>query len=156
MRALTDRAQLLAEMEASRARFMQSIAGLSEEAMSQPGIDGWSVRDQVNHLTLCDELRFFEISRISRGGEAAFNGVSDERVDALNEMVAEARRGLPLAQIMADLEFAHEMVVEAVSSAPEAALDPALYGDGYQVNGSVWHDVEHAQAIESWRKKESL
>jgi hypothetical protein len=156
MRALTDRAQLLAEMESARARFLQSIEGLSEEAMSRPEMDGWSVKDQLNHLALCDELRFFEISRISRGGRPASAGMTDEQVDFFNEMVAGLRRALPLAQIMADLEFAHAMVTEAVSSAPEEALDPALYGDGYQVNGSVWHDIEHAEAIDAWRKKEGL
>ncbi len=156
MRALTDRARLLAEMEASRARFIQSIAGLSEDEMSRPEMDGWSVKDQLNHLVICDEFRFFEISRISRGGKPAFSGMSEEQTDFLNEMVATLRRDLPQAQIMADLEFAHAMVVEAVSSAPEEALDPVLYGDGYQVNGSVWHDIEHAETVESWRKKEGI
>lgn len=156
MRALTDRAQLLAEMESARARVIKAIAGLSEEEMSRPAIDGWSVKDQLNHLTLCDELRFFEISRISRGGGPAFAGMNDEQLDYFNGMIAAVRRDLPLAQIRADLEFAHAMVVEAVSSALEEALNPALYGDGYQVNGSVWHDVEHAKAIEAWRKGEGI
>jgi hypothetical protein len=143
-------------MASARARVMQAIAGLTEEQMSRPGPDGWSVKDELNHLAICDELRFFEIGRVARGGGPAFTGMTDEQVDFFNGMVASLRRSLPLEQVLADLEFARSLVIEAISSAPEFALEPARYGDGYQVNGSVWHDVEHAEAIEAWRKREGI
>ena len=69
MRVGTTRDQLLIEMDAARDRVNEAIAGLSEDQMSRPEIDGWSVKDHLAHLTFWHELRFFELSRIARGGQ---------------------------------------------------------------------------------------
>ena len=68
MTAAMERGQLLQEMEAARSRVMEAVRGLDDEQVSRPEIDGWSVKDQLIHLTICDEIRFHEIGRVSRGG----------------------------------------------------------------------------------------
>ena len=60
MRIGTARDQLLLEMDAARDRVSEAIAGLSEEQIARPDLDGWSVKDHLTHLTLWHELRFFE------------------------------------------------------------------------------------------------
>ncbi|HEU4759941.1 MAG TPA: DinB family protein [Dehalococcoidia bacterium] len=155
MRALGARDQLLLEMETARARVLDAIAGLTEEQMSRPGIDGWSVKDHLNHLTACDEFRFYEIGRISRGGSPAFRDMDRDQTEALNGLIVTLRRALPLDQVRTDLQFARSLVLEAIRGAPEHALAAEPYGD-FPVDGSIPHDFEHAAAITAWRQREGL
>jgi hypothetical protein len=154
MRATTARDQLLLEMDAARDRVKEAIAGLSEEQMSQRDLDGWSVKDHLTHLTLWHELRFFEISRIARGGRAGFPVTDEEGVEHINQQFAAYRRSLTLTQVLADLDFAREMVRQAVASCPEDHLDVRLYEE-LGPNGAG-HETDHAEMIAAWRKREGL
>jgi hypothetical protein len=153
LRALTANQQLITELENSRALLLSAIEDLSEEQMSRPAIDGWSVKDHLTHLTLWDEMRFFEISRIARGGQAGFP--DEEDVDWLNNAVAEMRRHLTFAQVLADLAYARDMVLQAVALCPEERLDNGLY-EGIGLEGGAAHDRSHAETIQAWRKKEGI
>jgi uncharacterized protein (TIGR03083 family) len=158
MRVGATRDLLLLEMDAARARVDEAIAGLTEEQASRPDLDGWSVKDQLAHLTFWHEMRFFEVSRIARGGRAGFP-VTDvvagvDPIDEINERFAANRRRLPLAQALADLDFARDMVREAVATCPEDRLDLRFYEE-IGPNGAG-HDSEHAEMITAWRQKEGI
>jgi hypothetical protein len=151
---MTTRDELLMEMDVAAERFKAAIAGLSDEQMSRQDIDGWCVKDHITHMTFWHEMRFFEVSRIARGGRAGFPPINDARVDPLNEQFVANRHGLPLAQAIADLDFAREMVRQAVSSCPEERLNLSHYEE-MGPNGAG-HDISHAEIIEAWRKKEGI
>jgi DinB family protein len=158
MRAINAGDQLLLEMDAARDRIAEAIAGLSEERMLDPGIDSWSVKDHLAHLTFWHEMRFFEVSRVARGGSAGFpvldvvDGV--DPIDEINERFAANRRSVPLAQVLADLDFAREMVRQAIEACPEDRLDLSLYPE-IGPNGAG-HDIAHADIIADWRKREGI
>jgi hypothetical protein len=155
LRGLTDRDQITHDMQSARSRVLAAIAGLTDEQASSPAEDGWSVKDHLNHLTMCDEIRFFEIGRVARGGAPAFQHFDGSPMHAFNETIAVLRRDLSLEQALSDLAFARSLVLEAIAGAPEHALDPRAYGEyGYAVNGSIEHDHGHAEAIEARRKGE--
>jgi Mycothiol maleylpyruvate isomerase N-terminal domain len=154
--AAIERGQLLQEMGAARSRVMEAVRGLDDEQASRPEIDGWSVKDQLIHLTVCDEIRFHEIGRVSRGGEPGYANLNGERMDVFNETVVDLRRSLSRTQVLDDLAAARLRVLEAIDAAPERALATEVYGDGYPVNGSINHDNEHAAAISHWRKRVGL
>jgi len=159
MRAITLRDQLFLEMDAARDRVNEAIDGLSEEQMSRLDLDGWSVKDHLAHLTFWHEMRFFEVSRIARGGRAGFpvTEIDEAGVDPINELnerFAANRRRLALAQVLADLDFAREMVRQAVASCPEDRLDLSFYEE-IGPNGAG-HDTAHAEMIMAWRKKEGI
>ena len=153
MRALTTNQQLITELEHSRAELLRAIGGLSEEQMTCPEINGWSVKDHLAHLTVWDEMRFFEISRIARGGEAGFPVT--EEIDWLNEPTVVMRRKLSLKQVIIDLAYARDLVLQAVAICPEDRLDPTLYED-IGIEGGVAHDRSHAETIVAWRQKEGI
>jgi len=153
MRVGITRDQLLLEMDAARDRVSGAVAGLSEEQMSRAAIDGWSVKDHLTHLTLWHELRFFELSRIGRGGRASFP-VINGAVDQINDQFAANRRSLPLAQVLADLDFTREIVRQALATCPEDRLDPRLFEE-LGPNGAG-HDTAHAEMITVWRKREGI
>ena len=155
MRVGSSRDQLLLELKTARSRVLDAVDGLTEEQMSRPGIDGWSVKDHLIHLTACDEFRFYEIGRISRGARPAFASVDEEQMDTLNALMVTLRRHLAVDEVMADLDFARSLVLEAIQRAPEHALSPEAYGH-FPVNGSVPHDLEHAAAVTVWREREGI
>ena len=155
MRVGSSRDQLLLEMKTARSRVLAAVDGLTEEQMSRPGIDGWSAKDHLNHLTVCDEMRFHEIGRISRGGPPAYQGMDNEQADTLNALMVTLRRHLAVDEVMADLDFARSLALEAIQRAPEHALSPQAYGD-FPVDGSIDHDLEHAAAITAWREREGI
>jgi len=154
MRALTDRDELIQEMRAARQRVLEALAGLTEEQMSRPDLDGWSVKDHLTHLTLWHEMRFFEISRVARAGQPSFPLSTEEQVTPLNEAVAAHRRGLSLAQVVADLEFAWSMVEQAVAACPEDRLEHGFSGEIGPVGTA--HDFAHAEMITAWRQREDI
>jgi hypothetical protein len=150
LRALTPNQELISELEHAHQALREAIAGLSDEDASRPGPDGWSIKDQLTHLTLWHEMRFFEISRIARGGEPSFPSSEEERITPLNNLFAENRRSLPLGQVVADLEFAWDMVTQAVAACPEDRLDERLYAE-IGIPGGAAHDREHAEFIRALR-----
>jgi hypothetical protein len=141
-------------MDAARDRVSEAIVGLTEDQLSRPAIDGWSVKDHLTHLTLWHELRFFELSRIARGGRAGFPVTDEAGVEHINQQFAANRRSLPLAQVLADLEFAREMVRQAVATCPEDRLDLRFYEElGPHGAG---HEISHAEMITAWLKREGV
>lgn len=156
MTVILERDQLLNDMAVARARVMQAIDGLDDAQASRPEIDGWSVKDQLSHLTVCDEIRFHEIGRVSRGGKPGYSNLNGERMDVFNETLVDLRRSLSLAQVLDDLAAAGARVLEAIAAAPDHALAPELYDDGYPVNGSIPHDTSHAEMIIAWRQREGI
>ena len=154
MRIGTTRDQLLLEMEAARDRVDEAIAGLSEEQIARPDLDGWSVKDHLTHLTLWHELRFFEISRIARGDRAGFPVTDEAGVEHINEQFAANRRPLPLPQVLTDLDFAREMIRQAVANCPEDRLDQRFFEE-LGPNGAG-HETSHADMIAAWRKRERI
>ena len=155
MRALTIHQQLITELDHAAGRVAAAIKGLTDEQASRPAADGWSVKDQITHMTFWHEMRFFEISRIARGGRAGFPATDEKGVEQINEQMAANRRPLPLAQVIADLEFAREMVKQAVLACPEDRLDQRLYEE-IGIQGGAAHEIEHAGLITAWRRKEGI
>jgi hypothetical protein len=149
MRGLTDHQELAAQLQHARERVLESVVGLTDEEASAPGNDGWSIKDHLAHMTLWHEMRFFEISRIARGGEAGFPSSSEERIQPLNDLFAENRHSLSLGQVIADLEFAWEMVNQAVAMCPEDRLAERHF-DELGPTGAG-HDIAHAEMITSLR-----
>jgi hypothetical protein len=148
---VTDRRQqVAAEFAAAHDHVRQAIAGLSEDDAAAIGPDGWSIKDHLTHLTLWHEMRFFEVSRIGRGGQPSFPLTDEEEVTPLNNMVAAYRRGLTLEQVIADLEFAWSMVEQAVAASPDDRLDRGFSGEIGPLG--TGHDVAHATMIGALRR----
>ena len=143
--------QLAAELAEAHDRVREVIAGLSEAEASAIGPDGWCIKDHLTHMTVWHEMRFFEVSRIGRGGQPTLPLSSDEQVTALNESVAAYRRGLSVKQAMADLEFAWSMVEQAVSACPEDRLERGFSGEIGPVGTA--HDLSHAEMMRSLRNR---
>lgn len=155
MRETPVHAELAAGFAEGGSQVRSSVQGLSDEQASRPAIEGWSVKDHLNHLTVWHEMRFHEIGRVARGARPALPLLDDDQVEALNSLTVSFRRGLPLAQVMEDLDFARSLVVEAIAGAPEQALREENFEE-VGLRGGIEHDIDHASAIRAWREREGI
>jgi uncharacterized damage-inducible protein DinB len=141
------RERLLAHYRETRAGLVAAIEGLSDEALSEQSVDGWSVKDHLLHIAFWDDIRASEVERISAGHASAWrmNGTDD---DAINTVAHKLRSSLSAEQAKWELERSRERLLEAISRATERGLDPSLYGEAGLVSG---HEAQHAGWINRWR-----
>jgi len=144
-----DREQLLKHYTDARDMLRQAIDGLTDEQMSEPTIDGWSVKDHLAHVAAWDDLRAAEVERIAAGFDSAWK-MTDEQDDAFNDAAYDLRRSISASQARWEFETATRKLLDAIASAPPAALDPELYGSA-GIGGD--HDSQHAGWIARWRRE---
>lgn len=143
------RESLLQHYTQMRAELTASIEGLTDAQMAEPTIDSWSVKDNLAHIALWDDLRADEVTRISAGFESALR-MTGEQDEVLNTLVHDLRHDLSLAQVR--WELAHSL--QHLSDAIRAASDRALEGDRYGEAGlRSTHAAEHAGYIRNWRQR---
>lgn len=142
-----DRNALLMHYRDMREELLAAIDGLSDGQLSEPSLDGWSVKDHLAHIAFWDDLRAGEVARISAGQDAAWRmtGAQDE---ALNALAHELRLPMPAAQARWELEASGERLLAAIASATERGLDASLYGEAGLLS---MHARQHAGWIRRWR-----
>ena len=147
-----DREALLRHYRASRAELLVVIDGLSDELMTEPSLDGWSVKHHLGHLAVWDEIRASEVMRISAGHESAWRMTGGQDA-AFNSLADELRRDLSLEQVRWELETSMQKLLDAILAATPRGLDPALYGEAGLRTG---HEAEHAKWIRMWRAEKGV
>ena len=142
-----DRAALLGHYRKTRAELLAAIDGLNDELMSEPSLDGWSVKDHRLHLAAWDDLRAGEVARISAGHASAWR-MAGEQEDAFNAVTYALRRGLSPHQALWELESSRQRLLDTIASATPRGLDASLYGEAALRST---HEAQHATWIKRWR-----
>jgi uncharacterized damage-inducible protein DinB len=147
-----DRDALLGYYRESREGLLTAIAGLSDELMIEPSLDGWSIKDHLAHLALWDDVRASEVARISAGHESAWR-MTDDQAEAYNAMSYAVRRAMSLDQARWELATARQRALDAISSATARGLDASLYGEAGLRSG---HEAQHTGWIKRWREEKGI
>ena len=147
-----NREALLDHYRRTREGLLESLDGLSDEQMTEPSLDGWSLKDHLAHIALWDEIRAAEVARISAGHASTWR-MSGEQDELYNTMGYELRSGLSLAQVRWELATSRQALLDAIAAADERALDGSLYGEAGLVST---HEVQHAGWIKRWRGERGL
>ena len=141
---------LRAHYERVRAELLAAIDGLDDDALTEPTIDGWSVKDHMAHLSIWDEIRHAEIQRISEGGVSMWPMMTEEQVETFNTLVTDLRRARSLADVEAEFHASRRRVLDAISAATDAGLEDSCYGEA---GLRSTHDLAHADMIRRWRAR---
>lgn len=142
-----DREELLRHYRESREKLLAAIEGLTDEEMSEPSIDGWSVKDHLAHMALWDDIRAAEVERISAGYESAWR-MTDDQDEALNGSGYQMRRSMSAAQARWELASSRRRLMDAIAGCTPRALDASLYGAAGLRSG---HEDQHAEWLQRWR-----
>ena len=147
-----DRDALLQHYRQMREEFLAAIDGLSDELMTEPSLDGWSVKDHLGHLALWDDIRASEVVRISAGHESAWRMTGDQD-EAYNALGYYLRVALSPDQAKWELATSRQRLLEAISSATARGLDASLYGEAGLLSS---HEAQHAGWIKRWRREKGV
>jgi uncharacterized damage-inducible protein DinB len=142
-----DKDALLRHYRDTRAELLAAIEGLSDELLSEPTLDGWSVKDHLTHLAFWDDIRAGEVARISAGYDSAWR-MSPEQDEAYNLMAHDLRLNLSPAQAKWELMTSRQRLLDAIAAATPRGLDASLYGEAGLISG---HEAEHTRWIRRWR-----
>ena len=142
-----DREALLKYYQETRQDLLAAIDGLSDERMTDPSLDGWSVRDHLAHLALWDDVRASEIGRISAGHDSAWR-MTDDQDEAYNALGHDLRLPLPVDQVKWELATSRQRLLDAISRATGRGLDASRYGASPLRSQ---HEAEHTGWIKRWR-----
>src|SRR4051794_47596 len=113
---------LLQHYRQTREELLAAIQGLSDTQLTEPTIDGWSVKDHLLHLALWDDIRASEIARISAGFDSTWRVGSDEDA-AFNALSYSLRRDLSLAQARWELTTSRQRLLDTIAAATPRGLD---------------------------------
>ena len=147
-----DRDALLQHYRQTRAELLSAIHGLSDELMTEPSLDGWSVKDHLAHLALWDNIRASEVVRISAGHDSAWRMTSAQD-EAYNALAHDLRLALSPDQARWELATSRQRLLDAISSATARGLDASLYGEAGLRSS---HEAEHTGWIKRWRGERGI
>lgn len=142
-----DREALLQHYRQMREELLAAIDGLSDDWLTEPSLDGWSIKDHLAHLALWDDIRASEVARISAGHDSAWRMTGDQD-DAFNALAYNLRVALSLDQVRWELATSRQRLLDAISSATARGLNASLYGKAGLRSS---HEAQHAGWIRRWR-----
>src|SRR5712692_5361969 len=147
-----DRDALLQHYRQMREDLLSAIHGLSDALMTEPSLDGWSVKDHLAHLALWDDLRASEVARISAGHDSAWR-MTGEQDAAYNAVGYALRLPLSLDQVRWELATSGQRLLDAIASATPRGLDGSLYGEAGLRSE---HEAAHTGWIRRWRGERGI
>ena len=149
---MEDKEGLLQHYRNSRAHLRSALDGLIDAQLSEPSLDGWSVKDHLMHIALWDDIRTSEVARISAGHDSVWR-MTGEQDGTYNMLAHELRLGLSVEQAHWELETSRQRLLDAIASATPRGLDPSLYGEA---GLSSTHETQHTAWIKRWREEKGV
>ena len=111
-------ARLLARVNESWSELQQSVEGLTDAQLTQPGtMDQWSIRDVLAHITTWEGEALQHLPTIMAGGRPP-RYVTYGGIDAFNAMITEQKRELSIAEIRRQMHETHRQLLDLIRSAP--------------------------------------
>lgn len=158
------KAELLEMRRALYTHFDALIAGLSEQHIQMPGVNGdWSVKDHIAHLTFWERVNLLEILKaIEQGTSWIDPGLesTEEMRDQTNQQVYLQNKNRSLADVLSEFQVTHQQVMEYLEKLSEEELKtPYEWLGGYTIitwlNEPNGHYDEHEQYIRDWLARQS-
>jgi uncharacterized protein (TIGR03083 family) len=153
------RDEVLNALKESRAKMEAALAGLSDEQLAAPGLEGgWSVKDVLSHLTAWEAELVTDLARVKRGQKPGKTQWTNDEINAQNAKWHKENRNRPLDRVLADFQGVRRQSLRQIESltdkdiaAPRAFLNKQTIADWVR----EWvtdHEIEHAHHIAEWKK----
>lgn len=150
--------ELVKALAASRAEVDQTLAGLTEAQMTEPGVLGdWTLKDILAHLTAWEVELITTLGKLARGQTPKPVGETDAETDALNAKWLRDYQARPLDRVLADYQAVRPQTIRQVERLTDADLTASrkwLKGGTLHdmiLSETIEHDAEHLPHIREWR-----
>lgn len=158
------KAELVEMRRALYTHFDALIAGLNEQQIQVPGVNGdWSIKDHIAHLTFWERVNLLEILKaIEQGTSWTDSGLerTEEVRDQTNQQVYLHNKDRSLADVLSEFGATHQQVMEYLETLSEEKLKTPydwLGGDSIitWLSDPNGHYQEHEQYIRDWLARQS-
>jgi hypothetical protein len=164
---LMTKSKILKLIQSEREALESVLAGLSEEQMTQPGVENnWSVKDIMAHITDWERRMVGWIVESLRGEvpQRPAPGMNWDNLDRLNQQTYMLNRDRELGDVLAEFQRSYEGALRTVEALTEDDLiDPQRFewrgGDPmwHMVAANTWeHYEEHRESMDRWLQEEGL
>ena len=156
---------ILAALETSREDFLDSIEGLSDDRLQQPGVVGdWSIKDLMIHLTRWEAELVKLLWQARQGKSPSSAHFSSIAVDEINDRWFQESHNRSFDLALEDFHGIRNQTIRRVEEFSDKELtDPKRYAWLKEVPLWQWiagdsfeHETEHTAQILTWKKKEQL
>ena len=151
---MSDKATLLQEADETFSELRQAVDGLDDTRLTRVWLGTWSAREILIHISGWHTEMIPALGRIARG-EAPYPAGTYDDFDAWNARFVERKRGVKLADVLAELDVSHRDFMRAAAAVPEPAFAPNGAARELFVGVGPGHYREHATQIQQWRRTES-
>ena len=142
-----DKDALLQHYRQMREGLLAAIDGLKDEQMSDPSLDGWSVKDHLVHLERWEAYLLAELEgRDGRPELGLAEGAESPGTDAINDGLQRQHAGTPAAEVRRKLADTHARATELLRTLDAGVLQQRLAWIGGNTHE---HFDEHAGLIRS-------
>ena len=152
------RDELLAALEAARARLDAALEGLTEAELTRPGTVGdWSIKDLMAHVTAWDVDLLTNLGQAKRGQKPGRTAWDNAAIQAQNVAWYAEFKDRPLDRVVADYDGVHAQLLRRVEGLTDSELEaPAAWLQGrplfqYFLDDVVTHEGEHGAELAKWR-----
>ncbi len=158
-----NKAELLTALKDEREKFLQAIAGLTDDELAEAKVMGeWTIKDLMAHLTVW-ESELVTLLAFTRQGKRPANlqGLTGS-TDEVNAKWYAEYKARPLDRVLADFHGVRKQTLRQVESLTDKEMVeskyPWLKGEPmwkWIADDSFAHETEHIEHIRAWRKKNS-
>jgi hypothetical protein len=156
-----DKAELLARIEGEWEALEKAFTGLSDQQMSVPDSGGWSIKDNLAHLTAWE--RFMRLSYLHKKPAHEVMGIDENTFKQLDEngvnaVLFQRNQHRRVAEVLAELRKEHgQVLAELANMTFEQMLQPLDPNDpqkrpviNWIIGNTYEHYREHRATIEKF------
>lgn len=156
-----DKAELITRIQYEWAALQQAIAQLDPEQMNQLDAGGWSIKDNLAHLNVWEEV--MRLSHLQNRPLHEVVQVDQQTLDQLNEdqlnqLLFQRHHLRSVADVLADLERTHAQVLTDLEQLAYNDLMQPHYPDdpearpllGWVIGNTYEHYQEHRMTIQKF------
>jgi hypothetical protein len=148
---MDEKQALLNEAETAYAELRRAVDGIPDSRMSEVWLGTWGAREILVHISGWHREMIPALERIGAGRSPYPEGTSYDDFDAWNARFVEARRGVAVADVLAELTASHRDFMVATAALSEAHLAPGGAARPLVTGAGPEHYREHAAQIRAWR-----
>lgn len=161
-----DQAEIITRLNEEQQELADAIAGLPDEAMLEPGVNGdWSVKDILTHISAWEAELVKLLWQARQGKKPTTIHFSEDRdIDQTNLTWYNERKDRPLELVLEDLQAVRKQTLRRVAEFTEKELnDPQAFKwlRDYPLwewiaSDSFGHGPEHIAQIKAWRQARGI
>ena len=155
------KADLLDQIRSERQALEANLAGLSEEQMLKPGVEGeWSVKDILIHIVAWEQRMISWVNQSLTGVPVQMlpQGYTWDDLDRWNQETYLKHRDDSLADVLAQFSSSYREALSTAGSVEEnTLLDPERFAwrEGKPLwpvvaANTCWHYRDHRKSIGAW------